>query len=69
MVGYPSQFPGVSMVDWTTGRPNARYWVLKLLHDNFGPGDKLVETASGVSYVYAQGFVSRDGQRKLLLVN
>ena len=46
MVGYPSQFPGVSMVDWNTGQPNARFWVLKLLHDNFGPGDKLVETTA-----------------------
>jgi len=69
MVGYPSQFPGVSMVDWNSGQPNARYWVLKLLHDNFGPGDKLVDTASGSSHVYAQGFVTRAGQRKLLLVN
>jgi hypothetical protein len=69
MVGYPSQFPGVSMVDWNTGQPNARYWVLKLLHDNFGPGDKLVDTTSEIPYVYAQGFVTRDGQRKLLLVN
>ena len=69
LVGYPSQFPGVSMVDWNTGQPNARYWVLKLLHDNFGPGDKLVETDLDVPYVYAQAFVTREGQRKLLLVN
>ena len=44
LVGYPTQFPSVSMVDWATGQPNARYWVLKLLHDNFGPGDKLMDT-------------------------
>jgi hypothetical protein len=69
MVGYPSQFPGVSMVNWDTGQPNARFWVLKLLHDNFGPGDKLVETTSTIPHVYAQGFVTRDGKRKLLLVN
>ena len=43
LVGFPTQFPSVSMVDWNNGKPNARYWVLKLLHDNFGPGDKLVE--------------------------
>jgi hypothetical protein len=24
-----SQFPSVSMVDWTSGKPNARFWVLK----------------------------------------
>jgi len=69
MVGYPSQFPGVSVVDWNTGQPNARYWVLKLLHDNFGPGDRLVETHLDVPYIYAQAFVTRAGQRKLLLVN
>jgi hypothetical protein len=69
MVGYPSQFPGVSMVDWNTGQPNARYWVLKLLHDNFGPGDKLVDTDSRFPHIFAQGFVTRDGKHKLLLVN
>jgi hypothetical protein len=73
LVGYPTQFPSVTMVNWTDGRPNARYWVLKLLHDNFGPGDKLVETqvtlAGAQSYVHARGFVTRDGRRKILLVN
>jgi len=44
LVGYPSQFPSVSMVDWKTGSPNARFWVLKLIHDHFAPGDKLVPT-------------------------
>jgi hypothetical protein len=69
LVGYPSQFPGVSMVDWNNGQPNARFWVLKLLHDNFGPGDKLVDTSSSLGHVFAQGFVTRDGKRKVLLVN
>ena len=69
LVGYPTQFPSVSMVDWTSGQPNARFWVLKLLHDNFGPGDKLVNTSVDSSYVYAQAFQTRDGKRKLLLIN
>jgi hypothetical protein len=69
MVGYPTQFPSVSMVDWSTGQPNARFWVLKLLHDHFGPGDKLVETSSSNPYVFAQGFISPDGRRQILLVN
>ena len=68
LVGYPTQFPSVSMVDWVTGQPNARYWVLKLLHDNFGPGDKLMDTR-GVSTVYARGVVTRDGKHKVLLIN
>jgi hypothetical protein len=69
LVGYPTQFPSVSMVDWTTGQPNARYWVLKLIHEHLGPGDKLVETHSSSPYVYAQSFVTRDGERKTLLIN
>lgn len=69
LVGYPTQFPSVSMVDWETGQPNARYWVLKLIRDHFGPGDKLVETASAIPYVYAQGFLTPEGSHKILLVN
>ena len=38
MTGYPTQWPSVSLVDWNTGQPNARFWVLKLLHSNFVPG-------------------------------
>jgi hypothetical protein len=69
LVGYPTQFPSVSMVDWTTGLPNARYRVLQLVKDNFAPGDKVVETAQPSPFVYALGFVTRDGKRRLLLVN
>ena len=70
LVGYPTQYPSVSMVDWNTGKPNPRYWALKLLRDNFGPGDKLVETkVSDLPYVYAMGVIARDGKRRLLLVN
>ena len=57
------------MVNWKTGQPNARFWVLKLLHDNFGPGDKMVRTEGGSSAVYAQGFVTPAGKHKLLLIN
>ena len=69
LVGYPTQFPSVSMIDWTTGRPNARYWVLKLLRENFGPGDKLTETKLDTSSVYAQGFITPQGKKKVLVVN
>jgi hypothetical protein len=73
LVGYPTQFPSVSMVDWDTGKPNARWQLLKLIHDNFGPGDTLVSTqvelTSKQPYVYAQAFLTRNRQRKVLLVN
>lgn len=68
LVGYPTQFPSVSMMDWMTNRPNARFWVLKLIKDSFHPGDKLVETGLRSRDVSAQAFLTPTG-RRLLLVN
>jgi hypothetical protein len=69
LVGFPTQFPSVTMIDWATGRPNARYWTLKLLVDHFHPGDRLVETqAAGSDEVEAQGFTTPTG-RKILMIN
>jgi hypothetical protein len=69
LVGFPTQYPSVSMVDWKDGKPNARFWVLKLLRDNFGLGDKIVEIADDSPYVYALAFSTHDGKRRILLVN
>jgi hypothetical protein len=69
LVGYPTQFPSVSLVNWENGQPNARFWVLKLLRDHFGPSDTLVGTSQPGPYVYAQAFITRNGRRSLLLVN
>ncbi|WP_263367402.1 glycosyl hydrolase family 39 [Edaphobacter bradus] len=68
LVGYPTQYPSVSMMDWTKNQPNARYWTLKLIRDSFHAGDKLVETSIRSRDVAAQGFVTGGG-RKLLLAN
>ena len=68
LVGFPSMFPDVSMTNWETGNPNARYWVLKLIKDNLGPGDQLVETRSGNSGIVSQAFITPKG-RRLLLIN
>lgn len=71
LVGYPSQFPSVSMVDWETGAPNARFRVLELLKNHFGPGGQVVATHSGGpgASFHAQAYRAADGRRKLLLVN
>ncbi len=75
LVGYPTQFPSVSMVDWNTGLPNTRTRVLHLLKDNFGPGDKLVEIEplsldqAEHPYVYSMAVVTSSGKRRVLLVN
>ena len=67
LVGYPTQFPSVSMMNWKTGKPNARYWVLKLIKDNFGPGDALVNTGIAGDGIVAQGFATSRGHRVLLI--
>jgi len=81
LIDYPGQCAGATLVDWETGQPTARYWVLKLLRDSFGPGDKLIETHVSIpepvetgplpprNYLYAQAFVDASGKRKILLVN
>jgi hypothetical protein len=72
LVGYPSQFPSVSMMNYNNGKPNARYWVLKLIKDTFHPGDKLVAEKESKddapSDVAVQGFITPQG-KKVLLVN
>jgi hypothetical protein len=76
LVGYPTQFPSVSMLDWNTGAPNARFRVLELLQKHFGShrGEtaQLVGGTAGpfaVPYYHAQAFRSHDDRRKLLLIN
>lgn len=68
LVGYPTQFPDVSMMDWKNGNPNARYWILKLLKDNFGAGDKLVLTSLIGGNIICQAFITSSG-KKILLIN
>lgn len=67
LMGYPTQYPSVSMINWKTGKPNSRYWVLKLIHDNLGPGDTLVNTNVGGDGLVAQGFAGTRGKRVLVI--
>ncbi len=69
LIGYPSQFPSVSMVNWQTGVPNARFRVLELLRHNFGPGDRITASSVSTPNIYAQGFITPHGERKVLIVN
>ena len=56
-------------MDWNTGRPNRRFCVLRLLRKHFGPGDTIVKTSYPGPYVHAQAFISKDGKKKVLLLN
>ncbi len=68
LIGYPTQFPSVSMMNWENNKPNARFWVLKLLNDSFHPGDNMVETSVGSRDLEAQAYLTSAG-RKMLVVN
>lgn len=68
LVGYPTQYPSVSMMNYNTAEPNARFWVLKLLKDNFGPGDRLIETSEKNHDLTVQAFQTSRG-KKLLVIN
>ena len=69
LVGFPGQFPSVTMLDWETGKPNARYQVLKLLIDNFRPPAKMLDTELKTPSVAAQAFIDEQGRKKILLIN
>ncbi|ASO18715.1 hypothetical protein FHR81_000978 [Actinoalloteichus hoggarensis] len=71
---YPSMIPGVTLVDWDTGEPNARYQVTKLLIDHFGPGDTHVQARAGYpqfidARVFVQAVITENGERRVLIIN
>ena len=68
LVGFPTQNPSVTMIDWNTGKPNARYWVLKLIKDNFSPGDEMLTTKYQDQSIAVQAF-KNENSMKLLIVN
>jgi len=75
----PEMNSSVAMMDRKTGQPTARFRVLQLIKNHFGPGDQLIFTRLGpwanlgvpfgeAADVAAQAFVTAKG-KKLLLVN
>ena len=70
LVAYPTQFPSVAMVNWNTGTPNPRLRILQLLHDNFGPGDRVVDREGEESpFVYSLPVITKNDKKRVLLVN
>ncbi|RYE18531.1 MAG: glycosyl hydrolase family 39 [Sphingobacteriales bacterium] len=69
LIDYPGQFAGTTIVHWDTGIPNARYWGMKLLHDNIGKDAKVVASGPQHKDLLSQGFITSKGERKILLVN
>jgi hypothetical protein len=77
LIDYPGQVAETSLSDWTTGRPNARFQVVRLLHRSVQPGDRLIVTEPAIQpgtptqrkAYSAQALLAQDGTRKLLIVN
>ena len=74
LVAIPTNNPSVSMVDWTTGMPNARLRVLELLQSSFQPGDLMLNTTLATEgdkeKFHAQAFKTADGlSGRVLLIN
>jgi len=71
LVGFPTQYPDVSMINYVNSKPNARFWVLKMIKDNIKAGDTLVGTSianNNGDDIAAQGFI--DGaDKKVLILN
>jgi len=70
LVGFPSQFPSVTMLDWNTGAPNARFDALRMLIRYAHSGGTLVATKvfPHDHDIDALAF-TEDGVRRLLIVN
>lgn len=71
LVGFPSQFPDVTMINYNTSKPNARFWVLKMIKDNIRPGSKLMPTnidANRGDDLVAQAFLD-GGKKQILILN
>lgn len=74
LVGYPTQFPDVTMINYVNNKPNARFQVLKLIKDAIVSGSVLLKTdidSNTGDDLVAQAFTtgSATGDKKVLLLN
>ncbi|KAJ7918887.1 glycoside hydrolase superfamily [Mycena leptocephala] len=71
LVGYITQFPSVTEIDYNTGAPNARFRVLELLVKNIGPGDVIVQPTAPIALPDAVVSLTytRGGVQKVILIN
>ncbi len=67
----PGQEPSVTLVDWSTGKGTARFWVVDLLARGLVQGHKLVATTAAAGpggRLFAQGFAAPGGGGERALV-
>ena len=81
IIGYPElpnlqlqpQYPSVALLNWTTGEGTAKYWTLKLLIETVDVGNDVAVVTKTNDFdgknIYSQAFVTKTGQRWVLLIN
>lgn len=57
-VAHSAQYPSVSLLNWTDGSGNARFWALKLLLEEFPVGENMVATSISTSESGAENVCS-----------
>jgi len=67
LMGYPSQYPSVSLVDWNTGKPNPRLLCQNLVNSFIKKGD-LVKELSYKDNIYQFGIWPANGDKYRVLV-
>jgi hypothetical protein len=72
----PLREPAVTILDWRTGNPTAKYWVMWLLRKSMSAGDAFVKTqvaCTGEAPVFAQAYLHKQpggtSKRSILLIN
>jgi hypothetical protein len=67
---FPDNFPSVTMLDWDSGQPNAKYYSVQMLAAlGTGPKHLMPTNQSGSSNIFALGMVVEGEGRKLLVVS
>lgn len=72
LVGFPTQFPDVTMINYLNNKPNARFWTLKLIVDNIQRGSKLIKTDvqnNNGDDILAQSFINTSNDKVVLILN
>jgi len=67
LIGHPLQYPSVSLTHYPDGVPNARFWVLYLLHEQFHVGDNVHAATSDDKNVFAAAYGTPAGKRILII--
>jgi hypothetical protein len=71
-MGYPTQYPSVSMLNWRNGQGTARYWLLRLfisLFDDRTPITLVPTQVSDDTKIAAQAYATAEGDQYVVVLN